>query len=390
MTLIQTLQKTLAITPPHPTIAEINLAAFRHNLRLVRQRIGPHRALLAVVKANAYGHGMIPISQAALSETIQGLGVAFVEEGLQLRRAGITQPILVMAGFLPEEAEELLEHGLTPVISHPDQLDWLRRKTDTSVRPVGIHLKIDTGMGRLGLLEKEIVPFIERARASKEIEILGLMSHFADDDLTDRRSAEDQMTRFEKARKTIEALEIKIPLLHMANSAAILSLERAWFDMVRPGIMLYGYPPPSQTGAAISLRPVMTLKTRIIHLKRVPAGTSVSYGRTYTTRRESLIAVLPIGYADGYSRAWSNRGQVLIGGRRAPVIGRVCMDMTLVDVTEIPAVRLGDEAVLIGSQGSETLSADGLARQLGTIPYEILCAVSNRVPRLYREGAVPS
>ena len=374
------------MTLRHPTIAEIDLAAFRQNVRLVRQRIGPRRALLAVVKANAYGHGMIPISQAALSENIQGLGVAFVEEGLQLRRAGITQPILVMAGFLPEEAEGLLEQGLTPVISHPDQLDWLKRKTGPSVRPIGIHLKIDTGMGRLGLLEKEIVPFIERARASDEIEILGLMSHFADDDLTDRRSVDDQIARFEKARKTIEALEIKIPLLHMANSAAILSLEHAWFDMVRPGIMLYGYPPASQAGAAIPFKPVMTLKTRIIHLKRVPAGTPLSYGRTYTTRRESLIAVLPIGYADGYSRAWSNRGQVLIGGRRAPVVGRVCMDMTLADVTETPAVRLGDEAVLIGSQGSETLSADELARMLGTIPYEILCAVGHRVPRIYRDG----
>jgi alanine racemase len=160
--------------------------------------------------------------------------------------------------------------------------------------------------------------------------------------------------------------------------------------MVRPGIMLYGYPPSSQSGAGISLSPVMTLKTRIMHLKRVPTGTTVSYGRTYTTRRETLIAVLPVGYADGYSRAWSNRGHVLIGGRRAPVVGRVCMDMTLVDATEIPAVRIGDEAVLIGSQGSETLSADELARQLGTIPYEILCAVSHRVPRLYREGVVPS
>jgi alanine racemase len=390
VTLIQTLQKTLAITPPHPTIAEIDLAVFRQNIRLVRQRIGPRRALLAVVKANAYGHGMIPISQAALAETIQGLGVAFVEEGLQLRRAGITQPILVMAGFLPEETEALLEHGLTPVISYPDQLDWLRQKMGKTTRPIGVHIKIDTGMGRLGLLEKEIASFIERTRSSPKIEILGLMSHFADDDLTDCRSADDQITRFENARKAIEAMEIKIPLLHMANSAAILSLERAWFDMVRPGIMLYGYPPSAQSGAAISLRPIMTLKTRITHLKRVPTGTTVSYGRTYTTRRESLIAVLPIGYADGYSRAWSNRGQVLIGGRRAPVVGRVCMDMTMVDVTEISAVRLGDEAVLIGSQGSETLSADELARQLGTIPYEILCSVSSRVPRLYREGAVPS
>ncbi|MBI3994732.1 MAG: alanine racemase [Nitrospirae bacterium] len=388
--LIQAKPDRATMTPRHPTIAEINLAAFRQNLRLVRQRIGPHRALLAVVKANAYGHGIVPISKTAISENVQGLGVAFVEEGIQLRRSGIAQPILVMAGFLPEEIEGLLEHRLTPVVSHPDQIEGLRQALEKTSGSIGVHLKIDTGMGRLGMSDNDLVPLIEQARRVKSIEIIGLMSHLADDDLTDGRPAEDQIDRFVKAQKTIAALGLTIPFLHMANSAAILSLERAWFNMVRPGIMLYGYPPPSRPGDAIPVKPVMTLKTRIIHLKRVPAGTPVSYGRTYTTRRESLIAVLPIGYADGYSRAWSNRGEVLIGGRRVPVVGRVCMDMTMVDVTEVPAVGFGDEAVLIGSQGEETLSADELARKLGTIPYEILCAVSNRVPRFYHEGAVPS
>ncbi|MBI3596819.1 MAG: alanine racemase [Nitrospirae bacterium] len=390
MTLAKTLKKTLAIRPPHPTVAEIDLAAFRQNLRWVRDRIGPQRALLTVVKANAYGHGIIPISQAAVSENIQGLGVAFVEEGIQIRRAGITEPILVMAGFLPEEAEGFLKHRLTPVISHPDQLDPLKRLAQKASRPIGIHLKIDTGMGRLGLLERELGPFIERARAVKKIEILGLMSHFADDELTDCRSAEDQIDCFEKVQRTIESLGLKIPLLHMSNSAAIVGLKRAWFNLVRPGIVLYGYAPSSSAKDSIPIKPVMTLKTRIIHLKRVPAGTPISYGRTFTTRRESLIAVLPIGYADGYSRAWSNRGQVLIDGQRVPVIGRVCMDMTVVDVTDLPTVRIGAETVLIGAQGTETLWADALARQLGTIPYEILCAVSHRVPRLYREGVEPS
>ena len=389
MTLTKTLKKTLAIRPPHPTVAEIDLDAFRQNLRWVRHRIGPQRALLAVVKANAYGHGIIPVSQAAVSENIQGLGVAFVEEGMQIRRAGITAPILVMAGFLEEEAEQFLKHRLTPVIFHPDQLDSLKRLASKATRPVGIHLKIDTGMGRLGLLERELVPFIERVRAVKKIEILGLMSHFADDELTDCRSAEDQIDRFEEVQRMIESLGLKIPLLHMSNSAAIVGLKRAWFNLVRPGIVLYGYAPPFPGSDPIPIKPVMTLKTRVIHLKRVPAGTPISYGRTFTTRRESLIAVLPIGYADGYSRAWSNRGQVLIDGRRVPVIGRVCMDMTMVDVTELPTVQIGAEAVLIGAQGTETLWADALARQLGTIPYEILCAVSHRVPRFYRDGVEP-
>jgi alanine racemase len=389
VTLTKTLKKTLAIRPHHPTVAEIDLTAFRQNLRWVRDRIGPQRALLAVVKANAYGHGIIPISQAAVSENIQGLGVAFIEEGIQIRRAGITAPILVMAGFLQEEAEQLLKHRLTPVISNPDQLEPLKRLASKATRPIGIHLKIDTGMGRLGLLERELGPFIERVSAVKKIEILGLMSHFADDELTDCRSAEDQIDRFEKVQRRIESLGITIPLLHMSNSAAIVGLKRAWFNLVRPGIVLYGYAPPSPSSDPILIKPVMTLKTRIIHLKRVPAGTSISYGRTFTTRRESLIAVLPIGYADGYSRAWSNRGQVLIDGRRLPVIGRVCMDMTMVDVTDLPTLQIGAEAVLIGAQGTETLWADALARQLGTIPYEILCAVSHRVPRIYRDGVEP-
>ena len=390
MTLAKTLKKALAVQPPHPTVAEIDLAAFRQNLRWVRERIGSHRGILAVVKANAYGHGIVPISQAAVSENVRGLGVAFIEEGVQIRRAGITVPILVMGGFLPEESEGFLKHNLTPVISHPDQLEPLKRLAQKAPRPIGVHLKIDTGMGRLGLLDHEIGPFIERARAVKKIEILGLMSHFSDDELTDCRSAEDQIERFENVRRTIESLGLNIPLLHMSNSAAIVGLERAWFNLVRPGIVLYGYAPASSAVDTTPIKPVMTLKTKIIHLKRVPAGTPISYGRTFTTRRESLIAVLPIGYADGYSRAWSNRGQVLIGGRRIPVIGRVCMDMTVVDVTALPAARTGEEAVLIGAQGSESLWADELARQLGTIPYEILCAVNHRVPRLYRNGVDPS
>jgi alanine racemase len=377
-------KKMSALTPSHPTVAEIDLAAFRRNLRIVRQRIGPHRFLLAVVKANAYGHGMVPISNAALSENIQGLGVAFAEEGLQLRKAGLALPILVMAGFLPDEAEAILQHRLTPVVSHPDQLDWLRRHLRPGRRPVGIHLKIDTGMGRLGLLDKDIPPFIERIQARKDVVIAGLMSHFADDDLAGNPSSFEQVERFLKVLKTVESLGLKIPLLHMANSAAIVSLERSWLNMVRPGLMLYGYGPSSED--PLLIKPVMTLKTRIIQLKRVPSGTSISYGRTFTTRRESLIAVLPIGYADGYSRAWSNRGQVLIDGHRVPVVGRVCMDMTMVDVTELTSVRLGDEAVLMGLQKSAALWADELARDLNTIPYEVLCAVGHRVPRIYHNG----
>ena len=375
------------MTLQHSTVAEIDLDAFRSNILQVRRCVGPHRAVLAVVKANAYGHGLVPISRAALSEAVEGLGVAFVEEGIQLRKAGIRRMILVMAGFLPEETGALLEYNLTPVVSHPTQIESLKRYREKARHPIRIHLKLDTGLGRLGLLEKDVAPFIRQAREVKGIEIQGLMSHFADEGLDDPHLADEQIGRFEKTQIAIEGMGVKTPMTHMANSAAIMGMERAWFNMVRPGIMLYGYPPSAP--AAIPLRPVMTLKTRIINLKRVAAGTPLSYGRTFTTRRDSLIAVLPIGYADGYSRAWSNRGEILIGGRRLPVVGRVCMDMTLVDVTDLPSVGMGDEAVLMGSQGSEALYADELARDLGSIPYEILCAVGQRIPRTYREGGAP-
>ena len=376
------------MTPLHPTVAEIHLDSFRQNLQRVRSRIGPHRALLPVIKADAYGHGMIPIARAALDENVEGFGVAFVEEGVQLRQAGIKPMILVMAGFLPEEAGAIIEHGLTPVVSHPTQLESLRPLIKQLSRPLRIHIKVDTGMGRLGLSETEALPFIREASAIQGIEIQGLMSHFSDDDMTDSKRAQEQLRCFERTRKEIETLGIKIPTLHMANSAAIMGLDKSWLNMVRPGIMLYGYPPSPHADENASFKQVLTLKTRIIHLKEVRAGTSLSYGHTFTTSRPSRIAVLPIGYADGYSRAWSNRGQVLIGGRRVPVVGRVCMDMTLADVTAVPSALIGDEVILIGRQASESLWANELADQLKTNPYEILCAIGQRVHRLYGEGGL--
>ncbi len=378
------------MTARHPTIAEIDLNAFRHNLGQVRRRIGPHRGILAVVKANAYGHGIVSIAKAAASEGVQGLGVAFVEEGVFLRKAGLSLPILVMAGFLPDEARGLIEHHLTPVISHSSQLESLRRLSEGRDRSLRVHIKLDTGMGRLGISEHELASVLTEARSIPGIEIEGLMSHFADEGLAEPRMAMDQIRRFENAQRAVGSMGLKIPTLHMANSAAILHLDSAWFDAVRPGIMLYGYSSHSNGSPPVPLRPVMSLKSRIIHLKQVPTGTSLSYGRTFTTRRASRIAVLPIGYADGYSRSWSNRGRVLIGGRRVPVVGRVCMDMTLVDVTDLPSIAIGDEAILIGTQGSEFLGADELARELGTIAYEILCSIHPRVPRVYIGGDTPS
>ncbi len=371
----------------HPTIAEINLGAFRKNLKAVQKRVGPHRAVFAVVKANAYGHGIIPIAQAALSERIEGLAVAFVEEGIRLRQSGVTSPILVMAGFLPAEAEGVVEHHLTPVVSDRSQFERLAAVARKTSKRVPIHIKVDTGMGRLGLNVSELRDILKHPATMERLEVRGMMSHFADENLGDPAEADEQISRFEKALKEAEQAGIKPALTHMANSAAIIGLERAWFNAVRPGIMLYGYSPGENHGNPIRIEPVLTLKTQIILIKHVPPNTSISYGRTFKTKRKSRIAVLPIGYADGYSRGWTNRGNVLIKGKRAPVVGRVCMDMTMVDVTDIPEARKETEAVLIGKQGGEVIGADDLARDSGTISYEILCAVGPRVPRIYRQEA---
>jgi alanine racemase len=249
---------------------------------------------------------------------------------------------------------------------------------------VAVHIKIDTGMGRIGIAPEDAPRLIAEIRGFNGVEIQGLMTHFADADLCNKQFASQQMERFERLLKTLDADGIAIPVRHAANSAAVLDFPRALFTMVRPGLMLYGYN-PLEKGATLQadLQPVLSLVTRIAFLKKVPAGVPVSYGRTFVTGRESIIATLPIGYADGYSRGLSNKAEVLVRGVRAPIVGRVCMDMCMIDVTDIPGVTEGEDVVLIGSQGSERITADEIAAKTGTIAYEVLCGISSRVPRVY-------
>jgi alanine racemase len=288
-----------------------------------------------------------------------------------------------MGAVFPEQAEAIAELGLTPLVY---DMAVARAVADAAQKlkvKVAVHVKIDTGMGRIGISPAAAEDFIADLASLDGITVQGLMTHFADADLRDKRFASEQMDRFESVLKKLDSRGIAIPLRHAANSAAVLDYRRALFTMVRPGLMLYGYNPLEGEGSGADLRPVLSLVTRIVFLKRVPAGVPISYGRTFVTKRESVIATIPIGYADGYNRGLSNRGEAIVRGIRVPVAGRVCMDMTMLDVTDVPGVSEGDGVVLIGSQGNERITADDIAVQTGTISYEVLCGISSRVPRVY-------
>ena len=372
-----------------PTQATISLDALEHNVTQIQKSIGNPRKMLAVVKANAYGHGAVRIAQALAGLGVDFLGVATCEEAIELRQASITIPILVLGGFFPGQGIYAHQFDLTPVVYTLETAQELSQFAATSKRTIPIHLKIDTGMGRLGILPSEIPLFIEKLSGLKNIKIEGVLSHLADTNQENHSGLEFTRRQVEIFNQQIETLiQMGIDPLyrHLANSAASIDELPDSFNLVRPGIMLYGSYPAKRFQQKIDLKPVMNLSTKIISLKKVPQGTSISYGRTFTCKRESLIATLPIGYADGYSRALSNRGEVLIRERKAPVVGVVCMDLVMIDVTDIPGVGLGDEAILMGSQGSEVITAEDIAEKMSTISYEFLCGIGPRIPRVYTKG----
>ncbi len=368
---------------PRPTSAEIDLQAFRFNLDQIRRLIGPERGILAVIKANAYGHGAAPIGRVLVQEGVQQLGVATVEEGETLRRAGLTAEITVLGGVFPDQHDQLIEQDLTPVLYNLTWAEALSKMVAAAGIRRPVQIKIDTGMGRVGFALGEAEEAIVRIAGLPGLELAGVLSHFADADLQDRAFTDWQLQRFAALEERIRKRGIPVPFWHLSNSAAVMNEPGAFFNMVRPGIMLYGYPPSESFAGKAPLKPVLSWRTRIIHLKDVPSGTRLSYGGTFVTRRHSRIATLPVGYADGYPRRLSNRAQVLVGGRRAPVVGTVTMDMILADVTDIDGVAAGDGATLIGHDGAETISAWDLARWSDTIAYEILCTIGTRVPRHY-------
>jgi len=366
---------------PRPTWAEIDLDAIAHNVRAIRAKIGRRVKMLAAVKADAYGHGAVPVSCTALEHGADMLGVATVEEAVELRENEVAAPILILGCVLPEEAEAVVEHGLAATVCDLAVAEALSRSAVAQAKRVSVHVKVDTGMGRIGVRPDEALEFVRRIVRLHGLSLDGLFTHFPSADETDKTFTRQQIAAFSQVIQELEADGIRIPLKHAANSAAILDLPESYFDMVRPGLILYGLHPSPDVQRSMALKPAMTLKTRVVFLKDVPAGTPLSYSRTFTTRRPSRIATLPIGYADGLSRGLSNKGAALIRGQRAAVVGRICMDQCLADVTDIPGAAVGDEVVVYGTQGGERISIEEVAQVVGTIPYEITCAVSRRVPR---------
>jgi len=364
-----------------PTVAAVDLDALAHNYGEVTRRIGG-RKVLAMVKAQAYGHGAVAVAKRLSALGVSMFGVALVEEGIELRNAGISQPVLVMSPVFADQAEAVIEARLTPVVFNASVVRALSAAAVKAGVSQAVHVKVDTGMGRLGLTPEDAAVFVPEIAGLPAIVVEGAMTHFADADLRDKQFAATQMERFEKFLKIVEDRGVQVPLRHAANSAAVLEYDRALFTMVRPGIMLYGCN-PLESGGDAGLRPVLSLRTKIAFLKKMPKGTPVSYGRTFVTQRESFIAVIPAGYADGIDRGLSNRGEALVRGRRVPIAGRVCMDMTMLDVTDVPGAAEGDDVVLIGSQGQERITADEVAAKIDTISYEVLCGISSRVPRIY-------
>lgn len=365
-----------------PTVAHIDLGALEHNYLELR-RIAPGTAMMAIVKANAYGHGAVEVAARLESLGCKAFGVAIPEEGAELRGAGIKGEITVLGGIFADQADDIVELDLTPVVFDMTVARALDRAAKGRGATLGVHVKVDTGMGRLGVQPGDAPAFLGGLKDLENLRVEALLTHFAESESDDSGFTERQLSAFLKAAGEIRRSGGTTGSLEAANSAALVGFAPSRLDMARPGIMLYGAYPAERLRASVALKPVMTLKTRILHLKEVPSGFTVSYSRKFTTKRPSRIATLPIGYADGVPRTLGNTGEVLVGGARAPVAGTVCMDLMMIDATDIPGVSCGDEAVLIGTQGKETITAEEAAQKAGTISYEIFCRVSARVPRVY-------
>ena len=375
--------------------AEIDLSAINHNIQEIRRIVGPDVRIMAAVKANAYGHGALRVSQQVIDSGANMLGVARINEGIDLRKGGITAPIFILGNTPPEFAHELMAYNLTCAVSSCETAEGYSAAARLQKGKIRVHLKIDTGMGRNGFLSDGFRTFgkgddagtlgeVEAVCRLTGLDVEGIFSHFAISDAADKTSANRQFDVFSDLLGQIENAGIDIPIRHMANSAATIDMPETHLDMVRPGIAVYGLAPSNEVQLnRIDLKPAMAIKAKITHLKNVGAGFNVSYGSTHTTPAPTRIAVVPVGYADGYNQRLSSRGRMLVRGVSAPILGRICMDLTMIDVGHIPDVSLGDEVVVLGCQGTETLSADEIAAKLNTINYEVVSGIAARVPRVY-------
>ncbi len=362
-----------------PTWAEVNLKSLAHNLNQVKKVLPGKTKILATIKADAYGHGLIPVARKLAGCGVDYFGVASIDEGIKLRLARVKVPILILGLILKEDVIPLFRYKLTSTICSYDLALELDRRARRLGQKIKVHIKVDTGMGRIGVAQDEALKLIRRIHRLKFIEIEGIYTHFAFADM-DKEFTVHQIFLFNHLISQLEKDGINIPLKHTANSMGVLAYRDSHFNMVRPGLVLYGLYP--KQGLKINLKPVLSLKAKVLYVKKVPKGCGISYGHIYVTKNKTTIITLPIGYGDGYPRNLSNIGSVLISGRRFKISGRICMDQIMVDVGNLK-VCLGEEAVLIGSQAKNRITAEELARLAGTIPYEIVCGLGSRIPRVY-------
>lgn len=360
--------------------AEVDLKAIRHNIEEIQKCVRGGAKFCAVVKANAYGHGAVAVARTAVEAGADYLAVAILEEALELRSAGFCEPVLILGHTPLEQSARIVAHDITQTVSSLEAAAALSQEAARQKRTVKVHLKIDTGMGRIGVRPEEAGSVAARIAALPGVLLEGVFSHFASSDSADKRAAKEQLARFALALRCIEAAGVRIAIRHIANSAAILEMPEAHFDMVRAGIIVYGLWPSEEVARSVALRPALRLKARVSYVKALPAGEAISYGGMFRTARASRIATLPIGYADGYTRLLSGKAKAEVNGRLAPVVGRICMDQCMLDVSDVGEVRVGDEVTLLGGA---LVGAEDLARLLGTIHYEVVCMVGARVPRVY-------
>ncbi len=370
-----------------PTWVETDLDAITHNVGEFRRALPARVRIMAVVKADAYGHGALELAGPVLKGGADSFAVAFLEEGIELRLAGVKEPVLLIGYTPPEQISQVIAHNLTQTVFSLETARALSREAVSRQVEVPVHIKVDTGMGRVGLAPGETVAFVEEISRLPGIKAEGILTHLASADEEDLGYTYEQVKSFDKTVESLRAKGLDIPVVHAANSAGALNVADSHYNMIRLGLSLYGYYPSIHTrNDVIRLRPAMSFKTRIIYLKKVPPGTFISYGCTYKTDRESVIATIPVGYADGYNRLLSNRGEVLVKGKRAPVVGRVTMDYSMIDVTGIDDIKVYEEVVLYGAMDNDAITVEEVAGKLNTISYELLCAVDKRVSRFYLQG----
>lgn len=370
----------------HRVWAQVDLGGVRRNLAAIRRRLGPGQEMLVVVKADAYGHGAVEIARSAIASGAAFLGVGDSQEGLTLRAAGIREPILVLGALIPGEIEAILTHGITPCVHSEEKARLLAKVARSVDRPLAVHLKVDTGMGRLGVRPDRVGDLLDAIRSMPPLFADGLCTHIAATDPRDPQ-VDEQLSRFSDLVGRYADGPTPIRWRHAANSLVLCSRRKVPFNLVRVGGAVYGVEPaPGDGGVPLGVEPVLSLHSQVVYLKDLPAGSRVGYAGSYVAPRPIRIAVLPVGYHDGYSFAYGNRAHVLVRGRRAPVRGRVSMDYTTVEVTDIPDVRVGDPVVLLGRQGDESVTIQDLASWRQTVPYEISCSLGPRVRILYTDG----